>query len=142
MPLHDHHSITSSRYHGRGAPYSPCLRLASRNGSRSPSSTAVVLPISTLVRRSLMRDWSSTYERIWLPQLTSDLESSSTLAAALRLFTSSSYSFAFSCFHALSRFLCWLRSFWHATTMPVGTCVRRTADSVLLTCWPPAPLER
>ena len=43
---------------------------------------------------------------------------------------------------ALARFLCWERSAWHATTMPVGTCVRRTADSVLLTCWPPAPLER
>jgi hypothetical protein len=40
--------------------YRPCLRLASRNGSRSPSSTAVVLPISTPVRRSLIRDWSST----------------------------------------------------------------------------------
>src|SRR5436309_2322578 len=23
--------------------------------------------------------------------------------------------------------------------MPVGRCVRRTAESVLLTCWPPAP---
>ena len=26
--------------------------------------------------------------------------------------------------------------------MPVGRCVRRTAESVTLTCWPPAPLER
>src|SRR6516164_5303442 len=26
--------------------------------------------------------------------------------------------------------------------MPDGMCVTRTADSVLLTCWPPAPLER
>src|ERR1700735_1893092 len=26
--------------------------------------------------------------------------------------------------------------------MPLGMCVMRTADSVLLTCWPPAPLER
>ena len=26
--------------------------------------------------------------------------------------------------------------------MPVGICVIRTADSVLLTCWPPAPPER
>src|SRR5688572_59265 len=43
---------------------------------------------------------------------------------------------------AVARFLCWLRSFWQATTIPVGPCVRRTADSVLLTCWPPAPLER
>ncbi len=28
------------------------------------------------------------------------------------------------------------------TTMPVGRCVRRMADSVLLTCWPPAPCAR
>ena len=26
--------------------------------------------------------------------------------------------------------------------MPVGRCVMRTAESVLFTCWPPAPLER
>ena len=29
-----------------------------------------------------------------------------------------------------------------ATTMPVGRCVRRTAESVLFTCWPPAPDDR
>ena len=43
---------------------------------------------------------------------------------------------------AMARFLCWLRSFWHCTTMPVGRCVRRMALEVLLTCWPPAPLAR
>src|SRR5690606_36155278 len=48
--------------------YRPDFSDASMNSSRSPSSTAVVLPTSTPVRRSLMRDWSSTYERIWLPQ--------------------------------------------------------------------------
>ena len=37
---------------------------------------------------------------------------------------------------------CWLRPVWQATTMPVGMWVMRTADSVLLTCWPPAPEER
>src|SRR5262245_45836881 len=42
----------------------PCFRLAVMKSSRSPSRTACVLPISTPVRRSLMRDWSSTYERI------------------------------------------------------------------------------
>jgi hypothetical protein len=26
--------------------------------------------------------------------------------------------------------------------MPVGMCVSRTAESVLLMCWPPAPLAR
>ena len=38
----------------------PVLRLASMKGSRSPSSMPWVLPVSTPVRRSLMRDWSST----------------------------------------------------------------------------------
>src|SRR5207253_1327897 len=28
------------------------------------------------------------------------------------------------------------------TMVPVGRCVIRTADDVLFTCWPPAPLER
>ena len=28
------------------------------------------------------------------------------------------------------------------TTMPVGMCVMRTAESVVLTCWPPAPDAR
>ena len=41
-------------------PHTPALRLASMKRSMSPSSTAPVLPISTPVRRSLMRDWSST----------------------------------------------------------------------------------
>ena len=43
---------------------------------------------------------------------------------------------------ALSRFWNWLRSVWQNTTMPVGRWVRRTAEEVLLMCWPPAPLER
>ena len=43
---------------------------------------------------------------------------------------------------AMSRFLCWERSFWHWATMPVGRWVMRTAESVTLTCWPPWPLER
>ena len=40
--------------------YTPCFRLAAMKSSRLPSSTPCVLPISTFVRRSLMRDWSST----------------------------------------------------------------------------------
>ena len=40
--------------------YSPIFRLASMNMSRPPSNTACGLPVSTSVRRSLMRDWSST----------------------------------------------------------------------------------
>ena len=43
---------------------------------------------------------------------------------------------------ARALFWCWLRSFWHETTIPVGRWVRRTAESVLLTCWPPAPDDR
>ena len=53
-----------------------------------------------------------------------------------------SYSLAFSTFMATSLFLCCDRSFWHDVTMPVGKCVMRTAESVTLTCWPPAPLDR
>ena len=45
--------------------------------SRSPSRTARVLLISTFVRRSFTRLWSSTYERIWWPQPTSVLLDSS-----------------------------------------------------------------
>ncbi len=43
---------------------------------------------------------------------------------------------------ARSLFWCWLRSFWHDVTTPVGRWVMRTAESVTLTCWPPAPDER
>ena len=43
---------------------------------------------------------------------------------------------------ASARLRCCERSFWHCTTMPVGMCVRRTAESVLLMCWPPAPDAR
>jgi len=43
---------------------------------------------------------------------------------------------------AVARFLCCDRSFWHVTTIPVGKWVMRTALSVVLTCWPPAPDER
>src|SRR6187200_2573736 len=34
------------------------------------------------------------------------------------------------------------RSFWTLTTIPVGRCVMRTAESVLLTCWPSAHVLR
>jgi hypothetical protein len=43
---------------------------------------------------------------------------------------------------ARARFLCCERSSWHSTTMPLGRCVMRIAESVLLTCWPPAPEAR
>ena len=40
---------------------------------------------------------------------------------------------------AVSRFCICERSFWLCETMPLGRCVMRTAESVLLTCCPPAP---
>src|SRR2546422_9485669 len=43
---------------------------------------------------------------------------------------------------AWARFLCCERPAWQTTATPVGICVKRTADSVLLTCCPPAPPER
>ena len=43
---------------------------------------------------------------------------------------------------ACSLFCSWLFSFWQLTTMPVGTWVIRTAESVVFTLWPPGPLER
>ena len=43
---------------------------------------------------------------------------------------------------ACSLFCSWLFSFWQLTTMPVGTWVIRTAESVVLTLWPPGPLLR
>ena len=49
---------------------------------------------------------------------------------------------AFSTRIAESLLRCCDRSFWHETTMPVGRCVMRIAESVTLTCWPPAPLDR
>ena len=45
-------------------------------------------------------------------------------------------------FMALMRFCCWERSSCMATTMPVGRWVMRTAESVVLTPWPPWPPER
>ena len=43
---------------------------------------------------------------------------------------------------ACSLFCSWLFSFWQLTTMPVGRWVIRTAESVVLTLWPPGPLLR
>ncbi len=43
---------------------------------------------------------------------------------------------------ALARFWIWLFSSCMATTIPVGRWVIRTAESVVLTDWPPGPVER
>ena len=57
-------------------------------------------------------------------------------------FFSAWYSRALRTFIAEALFLCCERSFWQVTTIPVGACVIRTAESVTFTCCPPAPLER
>ena len=43
---------------------------------------------------------------------------------------------------ARSKFWSWLFSSCIDTTMLVGRCVSRTAESVVLTLWPPGPLDR
>lgn len=62
------------------------------------------------------------------------LESSRAWDAAVRFCISSSYNLARSIFIAVSLLACWERSFWHATTVLVGTWVIRTAESVVFTC--------
>ena len=51
-------------------------------------------------------------------------------------------SFALSRARACCLFWSWERSLWQVITRPVGLCVRRTAESAVLTDWPPAPEER
>ena len=43
---------------------------------------------------------------------------------------------------ARSLFCSWLFSSWQLTVTPVGTCVSRTAESVVFTLWPPGPRAR
>ena len=43
---------------------------------------------------------------------------------------------------ARALFCSWDRSFWQVTTMPEGRWVMRTAESVVLTPWPPLPEDR
>src|SRR6218665_1900271 len=115
--------------HGFGAHHRPCLSAASRKASRSPSSTFCVADISTWVRRSLMRLLSRTYLRIWGPQPTSVLLSSSFCCSCWRKRRSCSYRRERRRCQAMSRLPCWLRPSWHCTRMPVGRCVRRTAEA-------------
>src|SRR5207253_3840651 len=88
--IHRFHGGLRRRLLGVAHGHTPCFRLAVMKSSRSPSSTPCVLPISTPVLRSLMRDWSRTYERIWCPQPMSVLESSSLSCSAWRFLNSSS----------------------------------------------------
>src|SRR5437762_2495028 len=43
---------------------------------------------------------------------------------------------------AFSRFLIWLFSSWHETTVPLGMWVMRAAEYVVLTLWPLGPEQR
>src|SRR5690349_15746446 len=115
---------------------------ASMNRSMSPSKTADGLPVSYSVRRSLTIWYGcSTYERIWSPHdpATSPRSASSVAASSARLRASS---LDFRTAIAVALFCSCDRSFWQETTMPVGRWVSRTAESVVLTPWPPGPLER
>src|SRR5881394_839361 len=113
------------------------------NGSKSPSSTRSTSPTSNLVRKSLIIWYGCiTYERIWLPNEISFLVSSRLSVSACRFCSSISYSRERSIFIANSRFLCWLRSAWQPTTIPLGMCVMRTAVSTLLTFCPRMPPRR
>ena len=83
-----------------------------------------------------------TYERIWLPHsifFWSPLMSEIFSRCSRSLISTSLLR---SIRRQLSLFWNWLRSVWQETTMPVALWIRRTADEVLLMCWPPAPEER
>jgi len=77
--------------------------------------------------------------RIWLPQAISCCtpRKAANSSSSRRCFCSSSL--AIKIFMAVVLLACCERSFWHWTTIPVAKWVIRTAESVLFTCWPPAP---
>ncbi len=77
-----------------------------------------------------------------MPQEMSVFCFSTSAFLASRSSSARSYRRALSIFSAVALFLCWLRSCWQETTIPVGRCVIRTADEVLFTCWPPLPDAR
>ncbi|SLJ33082.1 Uncharacterised protein [Mycobacteroides abscessus subsp. abscessus] len=94
------------------------------------------------MRRSLTIWYGcSTYDRIWLPQDAPSLVLRASISArsSCRLRSSS---LACSTRMAEILFCSCDFSFWQVTTMPVGMWVMRTAESVVLTDWPPGPDER
>src|ERR1039458_2563649 len=112
-------------------------RLSDRHGRRP------ILLISTAgAAVSYMVFARSTYERICEPKLTSWASPFSRAISSRRRRSSSSTSLERSMAISSALLEDCERSFWHCTTIPVGLCVIRTAESVLLTCWPPAPLAR
>ena len=121
----------------------PDFRLASTNSSRSPSSTFCVSLRSMPVRRSLMRrlvehvvaDLAAPadvglggFQRVASRRCASALPARTAWPPAS---SSRCRGWRAGCGRSGRRRRCWS-----------GTWVMRTADSVLLTCWPPAPDER
>ena len=124
--------------------YPNSFKYALIKSSMSPSITAATLPVSTFVLVSFTR-------RIGLKYIIAYLTSPCNLfflpaqsfQAFSRSVTSISYIFDLKHLISMSSLFCtWLLWFWQETTIPVGKCVIRTAESVLLTCCPPAPEER
>jgi len=112
---------------------------ASRNPSRSPSNTAV--GFADLVLRAQVLDHLvrvQDVERICRP-------SSPCVGRAIASLVAASSSWRWpageDCMtrSAAARFWIWDFSFCIDTTMPVGRWVIRTAESVVLTLWPPGP---
>ena len=112
-------------------------------GSKSPSIIFSKLCQDFLIRWSVRRFWGKLYVLIF----------SARIAAPIWLFLSW-LNCASSCSlfrakrrarrtcMAISLLLCCVRSSWQVTMMPVGRWRSRTADSRLLTYWPPGPEAR
>ena len=114
------------------------------NSSRSPSSTAATLPDLDVGAQVL-------HHLVGLQHVGADLAAPAHLGLLAGDLVAArprapprpcAASIAFSRPIARSRFWSWLRSSCDAGHEPVGTWMRRTADDVLLTCWPPAPDDR
>ncbi len=82
------------------------------------------------------------YVRIWLPKAMPFFSPTSCDNSSFCLLAASSNRRALRMRMAVSRLRSWERSFWQATTMPVGKCVIRTAESAVFTPCPPGPDER
>src|SRR5439155_5382957 len=140
------------RHQGRRCTHQPaaasasvCWRVTSAStiGSISPSSTRSRVWRVTLTRWSVTRLWGKLYVRIFSersPEPTMALRLAAiSLCCSLR---ARSRSRARGTVSAFDLFLCCDFSSWQVTTSPVGRCVTRTAESVVLTLCPPGPEER
>src|SRR5690606_23116294 len=113
------------------------------SSSRSPFSTSCSRCSVSPIRWSVTRPCGKLYVRIFAdrsPVPTCVLRAFARSASCSAIFASSSR--LRSTFSALTLFLSCDFSPWQVTTTPAAMCVIRTADSVVLTDWPPGPLER